>query len=134
MKPSPSEPHAARPKDASTSASFEPFELRYLHALSDEGVDLHTFLGNWRQAMDEDIERLTAFHRQSDLDSLRAVLHRLSGAVGLVGAQSLMKDLSRASTSPLERDASSIDMLVERARALVMQLDIAVNAYRSTLR
>jgi hypothetical protein len=61
--------------------------------------------------------------RQRDTDHLRGVLHRLSGAVGLVGARSLMEALRRASTLPLEQDARSIDVLIARARTLVTQLD-----------
>jgi HPt (histidine-containing phosphotransfer) domain-containing protein len=65
---------------------------------------------------------------------LSSVLHRLSGAVGLVGARSLMEALQRASTTPLEHEAGAIDALRERAKTLVAQLDTAVDLHRSTIR
>jgi HPt (histidine-containing phosphotransfer) domain-containing protein len=125
-------PNTTRPRDVSASASFEPFESRYLDALSEEGVDLHAFLNNWRQAMNDDLERLNALHREGDFDHFHSVLHRLSGAVGLVGARSLMEALRRASTSPLEHNTASIDALTARARTLVTQLEATLCAYRST--
>ena len=125
---------AAQPWDASASASFEPFESRYLDSLSEEGIDLQTFLNTWRDAMDDDLKRLSVLRREGDSDHLHSVLHRLSGAVGLVGARSLMEALRRASTSPLEHDASAIDALMERARTLVTQLEATSRAYRSAPR
>ncbi|MFM0632039.1 hypothetical protein [Paraburkholderia xenovorans] len=125
-------PNATQPRDVSASASFEPFESRYLDALSEEGVDLHTFLNNWRQAMNDDLQRLNALHCVGDFDHFHSVLHRLSGAVGLVGARSLMEALRRASTSPLEHNTGSIDALAARARTLVTQLEATSRAYRST--
>lgn len=132
--PAPPCPGAAQPGDVSAGAAFEPFELRYLHALSNEGVDLHVFLDNWRQAMRDDLERLTVLRREGGDDHLHGVLHRLSGAVGLVGACHLMEALRRASVAPLEQKDNSLDMLMERARILITQLEIAVNATGSTSR
>ncbi len=77
---------AAQSRDVATSTSSEPFERRYLDALSEEGINLHTFLSAWRRSMTDDLERLSGLHRQHDIDELRTLLHRLSGAVGLVGA------------------------------------------------
>jgi HPt (histidine-containing phosphotransfer) domain-containing protein len=71
-------------------------------------------------------------HREGDFDHFHSVLHRLSGAVGLVGARSLMEALRRASTSPLEHNTASIDALTARARTLVTQLEATLCAYRST--
>lgn len=122
------------PNGTCVGTSFEPFELRYLHALADEGVDLHAFLDNWRRAMDDDLERLAERRREGGVDCLRGLLHKLSGAVGLVGACSLMEALRRASSAPQEPNASSVDELMERTRTLVTQLESAVNAYWSTSR
>lgn len=117
---------------ARASASFEPFESRYLDALSEEGVDLRAFLSDWRQAMNDDLERLSALLRDGDSADFHSVLHRLSGAVGLVGARSLMEALRHASTSSLEHDTCSIEALTARARTLVTQLEATSRAYRST--
>jgi signal transduction histidine kinase len=125
---------AAQSQEAATSAPSEPFERRYLDALSEEGIDLHTFLGGWRHSMDDDLKRLSGLNHERDSEELSSVLHRLSGAVGLVGAHSLMEALRRASTAPLEREPGAIDALKERARTLAAQLDTALDPYRSTLR
>jgi hypothetical protein len=126
-------PTATKPRDPSPGVPLEPFELRYLDALSEEGVDLPTFLDGWRRAMGDDLARLSILgRRQIDPDHLHGVLHRLSGAVGLVGALSLMEALRRASASPLEQGTGSIDALIDRARNLVKQLETPPVAYRNT--
>lgn len=123
-----------QPVEASESALLEPFERSYLNALSEEGIDLHAFLHGWRRSMDDDLARLYTGHDQRDIDGLRALLHRLSGAVGLVGARSLMEALQGANASQLVHDAGSIDVLVRRAKTLMMQLDITIDPHRSLVR
>ncbi|WP_345815545.1 sensor histidine kinase [Paraburkholderia sp. PREW-6R] len=113
------------------SASFEPFEPRYLNALSEEGIDLPLFLASWRREMNDDLGRLHELRRASDAADLSRVCHRLSGAVGLVGAQDLMGAFQRASTSPRRMGTNSIDALTTRARALIAQLDTAALPHRS---
>ena len=120
-----------RPQHA-PSASFEPFDPRYLDALSKEGVDLQAFLDNWRVAMSEDLERLNGLLCERRFDRLHSVLHRLSGAVGLVGARSLMEALRRASISPSDHTGALAEALMARAKTLVTQLDTTARAYRST--
>lgn len=123
---------AAQPRHVATSKSSEPFERRYLDALSEEGINLHTFLSAWRRSMTDDLVRLGALHHRHDTDELHTLLHRLSGAVGLVGARSLMEALRSASTAP-EHETSAIDSLIERGRILVTQLDTAIDPQRSTM-
>ena len=131
--PAPLSPAATKPRTAAPGAPLEPFEHRYLDALSEEGVDLSTFLDGWRRAMGDDLARLSVLgRRQIDPDHLHGVLHRLSGAVGLVGALSLMEALRRASASPLEQSTGSIDALIDRARNLVKQFETPPLAYRDT--
>jgi signal transduction histidine kinase len=125
---------AVQSQEAAASAVSEPFERRYLEALSEEGIDLHTFLGGWRHSMDDDLKRLSGLSHERDSERLSRVLHRLSGAVGLVGARSLMEALQHASTTPQEHETGAIGALVERARTLVAQLDTAVDPHRSTIR
>ncbi|MFB9127312.1 Hpt domain-containing protein [Paraburkholderia dipogonis] len=117
--------------DSLSNGPFEPFEVRYLDALCEEGVNLDVFLNNWRQAMNDDLARLDALFREDDFDRFHRVLHRLSGAVALVGAHSLMDALRRASLSPPELGAEVIDALMARARSLVTQLEAASRAFRS---
>ncbi|MFM0341046.1 sensor histidine kinase [Paraburkholderia fungorum] len=124
---------AVQSQEVFADALSEPFELRYLDALSEEGINLHTFLSAWRHSMDDDLEHLSSLIRQGDIAGQRTLLHRLSGAVGLVGARSLMEALRRASVAPLEHDVVVIHALMTRARTLVTQLDAAIDPHRSTL-
>ncbi|RDJ97308.1 ATPase [Paraburkholderia lacunae] len=124
---------AAQVQDASLGFQSEPFERRYLDALAEEGIDLRTFMVGWRHSIDDDLARLSGLNRQRDSEGLRTVLHRLSGAVGLVGAHSLMEALRRASVASLEFDAGAIDALVERAKTLATQLDTAFDPHRSLI-
>ncbi|WOD14787.1 hypothetical protein [Paraburkholderia kirstenboschensis] len=114
------------------SESFEPFELRYLDALAQEGIDLDAFLNGWCRAMRDDLDRLHDLRCELESAQLPALLHRVSGAVGLVGAQHLMHALRHASTSPSERNAGAIDALIARSRTLIAQLEAALYPYRST--
>jgi hypothetical protein len=108
------------------STDSEPFEQGYLDALSGEGIDLAAFLIGWRDAMNEALHALaSALHCPRDPAHVGGLLHRLSGAVGLVGARALMEALRRTSVSPLEHDIGSIHTLIDRARNLVEQLDTA---------
>lgn len=125
---------APQSQEVAASAVSEPFERRYLEALSEEGIDLHTFLGGWRHSMDDDLKRLSNASHERDSERLSSVLHRLSGAVGLVGARNLMEALQRASTTSQEHETGAIDALMERAKTLVAQLDTAVDPHRSTIR
>ncbi len=124
---------AAQSQLVTASALSEPFERRYIDALSEEGINLNTFLSAWRRSMMEDLERLSGLHHQHDIDGLPTLLHRLSGAVGLVGAHSLMEALRRASTAP-DHETDAIDSLIERGRTLVTQLDTAIDPHWSTIR
>ncbi|MFM0502435.1 sensor histidine kinase [Paraburkholderia caffeinilytica] len=126
--------HAAQSQETAVGGPSEPFEQRYLDALSEEGIDIPTFLSGWRHSMDDDLKRLSELSRARDHDGQRTLLHRLSGAVGLVGAHSLMEALRRASTVPREHETGSIEVLSERARTLVTQLDTEIPPHRSTLR
>ncbi|MFM0236156.1 sensor histidine kinase [Paraburkholderia sediminicola] len=125
---------AAQPQEASGSALSEPFERRYLRALSEEGINLHTFLSGWRRSMDDDLERLSGLNHLGDTAGLRSLLHRLSGAVGLVGAHSLMEALRRASLAQPEPGTGVIEALAKRAHTLMMQLDKAIDLPRSNLK
>jgi hypothetical protein len=83
--------------------------------------------------MGDDLARLCILRRrQSHPDHVSGLLHRLSGAAGLVGALSLMEALRRASASPLEQSTGSIDALIERTRNLVKQFETPQFARRNT--
>ncbi|WP_027802268.1 hypothetical protein [Paraburkholderia dilworthii] len=114
------------------NAAFEPFEPRYLEVLAEEGIDLRAFLESWCRAMRDDLDRLDQLRREREsAHHVPALLHRVSGAVGLVGAQHLMDALRRASTSLSEHNAGSIDALMARTSILIAQLEAAPYIYRS---
>jgi hypothetical protein len=124
---------AADPAEPADPTEPEPFERSYLDALSGEGIDLPAFLTGWRRAMDDDLYALaSALHCQRDPIHVCGLLHRLSGAVGLVGARGLMEALRRASVSPLDHDTGLIEALIHRARNLVKQLETSHLARRNS--
>jgi hypothetical protein len=124
---------SAHPTEPEHEHEHEPFEQSYLDALSGEGIDLPAFLTGWRRAMDDDLYALaSALHCQRDPIHVCGLLHRLSGAVGLVGARGLMEALRRASVSPLDHDTGLIEALIHRARNLVKQLETSHLARRNS--
>lgn len=123
---------AAKPAESLVGAQAEAFDRNYLDALSNEGIDLHTFIRAWRQSMLDDLEQMHALHRRHDASGLRASLHRLSGAVGLVGAGSLMEALRRASVAQPALEGRAIDALGKRMEVLMKQLDTAIETDRSS--
>jgi hypothetical protein len=114
------------------SKPSEPFDSGYLDALADEGIDLDAFLSGWCRAMRDDLGRLGDLRCELESAQLPALLHRVSGAVGLVGAQHLMHALRHASTTPSERNAGSIAALIARGRILIAQLEAASYPHRNT--
>jgi hypothetical protein len=83
--------------------------------------------------MDDDLEQMLSLNDRHDVGGLRASLHRLSGAVGLVGARSLMGALRRASVAQPEPEMSAIEALARRARTPMIHLDKAIDLHRSNL-
>ncbi|PNE53396.1 sensor histidine kinase [Paraburkholderia fungorum] len=114
--------------------SVEPFDAHYLHALAEEGIDLPTFLRGWRASMKDDVQRVRTMLKQTDADGVHAALHRLSGAVGLVGAHSLMAALRSAYVAGALAEPAAIEQLALRAEALMNQFDEAADSHWSTLR
>jgi hypothetical protein len=109
----------------------ESIDQSYLDALSNEGIDLGAFVRGLRQSMNDDLEQMRSLRASRDFDGLRSTLHRLSGAVGLVGACGLMGALQRASVAELEPEAALLDSLARLIEALMTQLDEALNPHRS---
>jgi HPt (histidine-containing phosphotransfer) domain-containing protein len=121
----------ARHSGKGVSPSSEPFDRRYLDALVQEGIDLYAFLDGWCTAMRNDLDRLGNLRREGDFDDLPPLLHRLSGALGLVGAHSLMDALRRAPTTRSEHTCKLIDALAARMRTLIEQLEGVHDEHRS---
>jgi hypothetical protein len=121
----------ARDSGKGVSPCFEPFDRRYLDALIHEGIDLGAFLEGWCVAMRNDLDRLGNLQSEGDFDDLRPLLHRLSGALGLVGAHSLMDALRRVPTTRSEPTCKLIDALAARMRTLIEQLEGVRDEHRS---
>jgi CheY-like chemotaxis protein len=100
----------------------ERLDCGHLAALYEHGVDVREVLSGWQQAIEDDLTRLQACRERGDSDGLRALLHRMSGAVGLVGAVGLMDALREASIVQPDPSADGLDSLVDRTRALIAQL------------
>jgi CheY-like chemotaxis protein len=101
----------------------EPVDRSHLDALSARGIDVDDMLRNWQRTMHEDLALLHERIGHSDTDGVRASLHRLSGAVGLVGAQDLMAALRDASVMQRAPGMHLLDELAARVRTLIAQLD-----------
>lgn len=125
------QPSGGRPVEDLGSPPSESFDQSYLDALSNEGVDLDTFVRAWHQSLNDDLERMCTLRAGHDVAGLRGTLHRLSGAVGLVGACGLMESLRQASVTMPEPDADVLDAIARRIEALVTQLDEAIHPHRS---
>ncbi|CAB3772044.1 response regulator [Paraburkholderia solisilvae] len=100
----------------------EPLDRQHLDALAGQGVDVREVLNGWQQAMQDDLACLRTCRERGEREEQRALLHRLSGAVGLVGAAGLMDALREASVTQPEPPAALLDSLVARMRALIAQL------------
>ena len=121
------------PPEGSPVPLAEPFDRNYLDALLNEGIDLRTFIYGWRRSVDDDLQKMRGRRTGCDTDGMRTLLHRLSGAVGLVGAHSLMDALRRASAIHPESAGRMFDELEKRIAALMMQLDHVIEPHRSNL-
>ena len=123
----------AEPPEGSPVPLAEPFDRNYLDALLNEGIDLRTFIYDWCRSLHDDLHQMHVLRIGHDMDGMRTLLHRLSGAVGLVGAHSLMDALRRASASWPESAGNTLDELEKRIAALMMQLDHVIEPHRSNL-
>jgi signal transduction histidine kinase len=119
--------------DSLGGTPIESIDRSYLEALSNEGIDLPTFGRSWRQAVHDDLLLMRGLRDKHDVVGLRASLHRLSGAIGLVGAHDLMEALRCASVAQPEPETHAIEVLARRVEALMTQLDRAIDPHRSNL-
>jgi CheY-like chemotaxis protein len=98
------------------------FDLRELDALEAHGIDLRAFARDWCQSVEDDLAQLDFFRRKDDPKGIRDQLHRLGGAVGLVGAHGLMNGLEKANLTSQAIMTSTMDDLVEQVRVLMRQV------------
>ncbi|WP_027214456.1 Hpt domain-containing protein [Burkholderia sp. WSM2232] len=130
--PAPSDTHEGDHRsDKAAEPSSALFDRDYLNALVEEGINLNAFLDGWSQAMRDDLNHLVESQREGDLQHFRHLLHRLGGALGLVGAHGLIEALRVVRTASGAQDCASIDTLAARIRTLIEQLETVRDEYRS---
>jgi len=81
--------------------------------------------------MRDDLNHLVESRREGDAAHFRHLLHRLGGALGLVGAHDLMEALRAVRTESGAQDCASIDTLAARIRTLIEQLETVRDDHRS---
>ncbi|WP_174770018.1 response regulator [Paraburkholderia hayleyella] len=105
------------------------FDIGYLQALVQRGVDMALLLRDWQRDVSEDLVRLNESRQRLDLSGVHSSLHRLSGSVGLVGGRLLMADLQRASVMPRMPEALELDRLAGLVQTLIVQLTMVSASY-----
>lgn len=123
--------HGVTPAKKLDCLPMESFDQSYINALASEGIDLDRFLHDWRQSLSDDLLQLAASRARGDFTNVRGFLHRLSGAVSIVGASSLAEALRRASIVDPEPESAVLDTLAARVEVLSMQLGEAMRLHRS---
>lgn len=105
------------------AARLERYDFTALDSLAEQGVDVGGLLRDWQQSMENDLVDLEARRASGDEPGVRRVLHKLAGAVGVVGNRGLLSALQRASDEREPVDNVVIDGLVARMRAQMTELD-----------
>ncbi|GJH06261.1 hybrid sensor histidine kinase/response regulator [Paraburkholderia terrae] len=117
LLPAPSPHHGAH------GARLERYDFTTLDSLAAQGVDVGGLLRDWRESMESDLADLESRRAASDEPGIRRVMHKLAGAVGIVGASGLMNALQRASAAQEPVRNALIDGLIARIRAQMRELD-----------
>ncbi|ACC73449.1 response regulator [Paraburkholderia phymatum] len=115
-------PDAARHSAAPTATRLEKYDFTALDSLAAQGVHVDGLLQDWQQTMEADLDHLAQQRASGDVQGSRRALHRLAGAVGIVGNHGLMHALQRTSTAPEGLDDTLLDGLVERIRTQMNDL------------
>ncbi|AUT72753.1 response regulator [Paraburkholderia hospita] len=105
------------------AARLERYDYTALDSLAEQGVDVGGLLRDWQQSMENDLVHLEERRASGDEPGVRRVLHKLAGAVGVVGNRGLVSALQRASDAQEPVDSVLIDGLVERMKAQMTELD-----------
>ncbi|SDJ37946.1 Hpt domain-containing protein [Paraburkholderia steynii] len=105
------------------AARLERYDFTELDSLAAEGVDVGGLLRDWQQSMENDLVDLEERRASGDEPGVRRVLHKLAGALGVVGNRGLVSALQRASSAREPVDNVLIDGLVARMRAQMTELD-----------
>ncbi|MBN3752476.1 response regulator [Paraburkholderia sp. Tr-20389] len=115
-------PAGSRHRAAPAAIHLETYDFTALDSLAAQGVDIDGLLRDWQQSMENDLDHLAERRASGDAPGTRRALHKLAGAVGIVGNQGLMHALQRMSSAPERDDDALLDGLVERIRAQMNDL------------
>jgi CheY-like chemotaxis protein len=102
---------------------LEKYDFTALDSLAEQGVDIDALLRDWQQSMSDDLADLARRRASHDEPGMRRALHKLAGAVGIVGNHGLMNALQRASAARGPIDHALLDGLVTRISAQMNDLD-----------
>jgi CheY-like chemotaxis protein len=105
------------------AARLESHDFTTLDSLAEQGVDVDSLLCDWQRSMQSDLADLQQRRDAGDDDGTRRALHKLAGAVGIVGNRGLMNALQRASAAHDGVDTALLDGLVARMHAQMSELD-----------
>ncbi|SIT43229.1 Response regulator receiver protein [Paraburkholderia piptadeniae] len=119
-------PGSAQDRAAPPARRLEAYDFTALDSLAEQGVDVDSLLRDWRKSMDDDLARLERCRASGEAQGIRSALHKLAGAVGIVGSRSMMNALQRASAAKQPVDGGLLDGLVAQMRALMIELDCSL--------
>ena len=107
---------------AASPMRLEKHDFTALDSLAAQGVDVDGLLRDWQRSMEDDLADLAQHRASGDEQGTRRALHKLAGALGIVGNRGLMTALQRASAGPEHADEALLDGLVERTRMQMSDL------------
>ncbi|MEM5343436.1 ATP-binding response regulator [Paraburkholderia azotifigens] len=107
---------------APATVPLEKYDFTALDSLAAQGVDIDGLLRDWQQSMNDDLLHLDRHRASGDKQGTRRALHKLAGAVGIVGNHGLMNALQHASAAQEPIDDALLDGLVARIRAQMNDL------------
>ncbi|MEX3933578.1 response regulator [Paraburkholderia phymatum] len=116
-------PGSGQDRAATPARRLEAYDFTALDSLAEQGVDVDSLLRDWRKSMDDDLARLEQCRASGEAQGIRSALHKLAGAVGIVGSRGMMNALQRASAAQQPVDGGLLDGLVAQMRALMIELD-----------
>ncbi|MEM5434205.1 ATP-binding response regulator [Paraburkholderia diazotrophica] len=116
-------PASAQDRAAPPGRRLEAYDFTALDSLAEQGVDVDGLLRDWRKSMDDDLARLERCRASGDAQGISSVLHKLAGAVGIVGGRGMMNALQRASAAQQPVDGGLLDGLVDQMKSLMTELD-----------
>jgi hypothetical protein len=115
-------PATARHTAAPSPMRLEKYDFTALDSLAAQGVDVDGLLRDWQRSMEDDLADLAQRRASGDDPGTRRALHKIAGALGIVGNRGLMTALQHANAGAERVGDALLDGLVERIRAQMNDL------------